>query len=109
MSDQSGAAPVSNMTPYHTAVGRIAVGWAFLETHVNCFIWELADVEQYVGACITAQIISPSNRFRALIALVRVRGGSERSITKLNKLSASVDKLARLRNRYVHDPAAIDV
>lgn len=99
----------ADMTAYYTATGRIAVNWAFLEAYVNRFIWELMDVEQFVGACLTAQIIAPSNRFRALIALVKYRGGSERHVSKLNKLAARVDTLSRQRNRFVHDPAVADL
>lgn len=97
------------MTPYYAAVGKIATNWAFLETYVNRFIWELMDVEQFVGACLTSQIIAPSNRFRALIALVRYRGGKDFHISKLKKLSERVNKLARQRNRFVHDPGLADV
>ena len=100
--------PSSVMTDYYTGVGRIAVAWAFFETHVNRAIWELANVEQYAGACITSQIIQSGPRFRALIALVNFRGGKAGTIKKLNSMSNGVDSLARRRNRFAHDPAAPD-
>jgi hypothetical protein len=97
--------PESQMNPYYTGVGRVAMAWAMLETFVNHTIWELANVEQHAGACITAHIGSPAARFRALISLVRLRGGSEEHVKELNSLSTKIDKLARQRNRAVHDPA----
>jgi hypothetical protein len=55
----------ATMNNYHADVGRISMAWAQLETHINHAIWHLANVEQYAGACITAQIISPAQRVRA--------------------------------------------
>src|SRR5262245_27991473 len=38
---------------YYLGIGRVAACWAYFELIVNHAIWELANVEQYVGACIT--------------------------------------------------------
>jgi hypothetical protein len=83
------------------------MAWASFELAVNLTIWELANVSQQAGACITSQIISPSARFRTLVALVHLRGGTKEHIEALNKFSQKADGLARQRNRIVHDPAYI--
>jgi hypothetical protein len=41
---------------------------------------------------------------RALISLVELRGGNNELIKTLNQFSEQVGKLARRRNRFVHDP-----
>ena len=88
---------------YLKAIGTVCMVWADLDFNIHEAIWELANVENNVGACITAQIVPPLSRFRALIALVHFRGGDEKLVKALNKLSLTVDGLARQRNRIVHD------
>lgn len=100
--------PPSQLTGYYTGVGRVAVAWSFFETHVNMTIWELADIEQQMGACITAQIIPIMPRFRAMVAIVELRGGTKKMIGKLNSMSSEADALSRRRNRFIHDPAVAD-
>lgn len=85
-------------------VGRVSAGWARFEYLLNEIIWHLANVEFDAGACITSQIVSPSNRMRAVISLARLRGGDDRLIADLNKFSVKADGIARERNRIVHDP-----
>jgi len=82
----------------------VAATWAKFEFLVNEFIWLLANVGIREGACITAQIVSPIARFRALISLVGLRGGNQQLIKALNSFSAKADGIARQRNRVVHDP-----
>jgi hypothetical protein len=53
------------------------MAWATFELHVNMTIWELANVSQHAGACITSHIGNPNARFRALVALVLMRGGTD--------------------------------
>lgn len=101
-------ARADTLSNYHADVGRISMAWAQLETIINHSIWHLANVEQYAGACITAQIISPAQRIRALVSLVALRGGGEDQTKPLNKLSGEIDGLARQRNRVVHDPVYQD-
>lgn len=92
---------------YYTAIGRIASGWAHFELVVNHALWELANVHQHAGACITAQIISPTPRFKALVALLSFRGANEAAIKKINSLSGTANDLAEKRNRIVHDSSAV--
>jgi len=86
------------------AIGAIATTWAHLEWAVDRLIWELADVKQQLGACITSQFGGLHPRLRAAISLVQLRGGSQRLIDNLNKFYADSEPLLRKRNRTVHDP-----
>jgi hypothetical protein len=94
--------------PYNTALGRMAGVWAQFGSHINQAVWELANVERYAGACITAQIISPGQRFRTMLALLNLRGGSDDLWSEFNRLPRDAEGLARQRNRYIHDPVGID-
>ncbi len=89
-------------------LGHVAAISASLDLSINMAIWELANVERWIGACITSQIFSPSSRLRVLVALVHVRGGAPGTISKINKFAESAGGLARRRNSYVHDPWAMD-
>jgi hypothetical protein len=94
---------------YATAVGRIAGIWAQLEFVINDAIWELANVESGAGACITAQIIPSNPRMRALISLVHYRGAKQELLTELNRFRHQIDGLGQQRNRFIHDPASINL
>jgi hypothetical protein len=89
-------------------LGHVAAMSASLDFSVNMAIWELANVERWIGACLTTQLFSPSSRFRVLCSLIQVRGGSPTIMTKVNKFAVRAGTLARRRNNYVHDPWAID-
>ncbi|MGH9438802.1 MAG: hypothetical protein ACRD22_13145 [Terriglobia bacterium] len=97
---------------YAQAVGRIAGTWAQLEFAINQAIYQLANVEAGIGACITAQIIIIGPRMRALIALIDYRFGDSASndklMKKLNHFIQKVEGLARQRNRFVHDPVTLN-
>ena len=75
--------PPSHMDTYYRCVGHVISAWGFFELHVNRTIWELANVEQYIGACITSQFVAPTPRFLALAALLEQRGGSAQAIKEL--------------------------
>lgn len=92
---------------YYTAIGRIAAGWAHYELIINHAIWEVANVEQHAGACITAQIIAPVARFKALLALLSLRGASVAAVNRINSLSGTAQDLADRRNRILHDSSAV--
>lgn len=97
------------LEPYFREVGHVCTQWSLLEQKVADAIWTLAEVEHEKGACITAQIQSLDARFRALVALVKLHGGSQARIDQLNKLTAEVMKLGATRNRLVHDPLLYNV
>jgi hypothetical protein len=89
-------------------LGHVSAIWASLELHVNMAIWELANVERQIGACITTQLSSPAARFRALNALVQVRGGERQMIGKITGFAERAGGLARRRNSYIHDTWVIE-
>jgi hypothetical protein len=89
-------------------LGHVTAIWASLELNVNMAIWELANIERWIGACLTTQIFAPAARFRALISRVRVRGGTPEIIAKVNRFAESAGGLARRRNSYVHDTWSIE-
>ena len=39
---------------HHAAVGKVAAAWADLEFEIDCLIWDLLQVSQVVGACVTS-------------------------------------------------------
>jgi hypothetical protein len=86
------------------AIGAIATTWAHLEWAADRLIWELADVKQQLGACITSQFGGLHPRLRAVISLVQIRGGSQKLVDALNKFYADSEPLLRKRNRTIHDP-----
>jgi hypothetical protein len=100
--------------PYMLAVGKIATVWAGLEFAINQAIWELCNVDAGAGACLTAQLIGPSPRMRAVIALVdfRSRGPEHQTeqklISQLNKLRERIEGLGRQRNNFIHQYPFID-
>jgi hypothetical protein len=89
-------------------LGHVAAMSASFDLHVNMAIWELANVERWIGACLTTQLFSPSARFRVLTSLVQVRGGTPEIVRKINKFAERAGKLARRRNAYVHDAWAAE-
>jgi hypothetical protein len=89
-------------------LGHVAPIWASLELEINMTIWELANVERWVGACMTSQLFSPSSRTRVLLSLVHIRGASKEIVDKVNRFSSKVTGLGRRRNEYIHDAWCVE-
>src|SRR5262249_1315763 len=101
--------PIPDVDPrYYEMVGHIASDWSTLEYVVNHVIWKAARVDEQLGACITAQIISLPNRLEALALLLRARGASEKLQARLEKLITRSRKPTDLRKRAVHDPLGVN-
>lgn len=94
--------------PHYKEIGKVAANWAVLELLVGSALWRIAQVNDYEGACLTAQIPNMARRIDALAALVKVRGGSKGIVTKINKFGEDTFGLNEQRNRIVHDPWYID-
>lgn len=88
----------------YTVIGSVASGWSHLELQINVTLWRISGVEAHQGACLTAQIPSMRNRVLALVSLLHLNGYSKNIIDRVNKFSTEADKLARERNRIIHDP-----
>lgn len=86
------------------AIGKVASNWAALELLVSNALWQLAKIDDEPGACLTAQIGNIGRMLDALTALVRLRGGSEKSLSKIAGFAEKTFGLSTKRNRIVHDP-----
>ena len=84
-------------------IGRVAAILSHLDFYVNEMIWELANVERTAGACLTAQVLGPNPRCKALVALMRFRGANQKLIDNANSLASRYCGLGDRRNRIVHD------
>jgi hypothetical protein len=51
----------------YTLIGNVASEWSHLEHTLDLIIWDLAHIDAEKGACVTAQIIGATPRFRAII------------------------------------------
>lgn len=97
----------SQFDAYCLEVGRLTTMWAAFERHLDGLVWEMLDVHAHVGACLTAQMIGPGPRIRALIALAGVKRVEQEIIKKLHNIGARAEKLGGQRNRYIHDTVGI--
>jgi hypothetical protein len=93
---------------HYEAVGRVSNAWATFEFYTDELIWWVANVDPPIGACITAQYIGPRPRFRALAALVKLRGGNSDLIKSINRFSVTAQGVAGERNRWSHDPMFVE-
>jgi len=87
-----------------TSLGYVAGLWAALEYEINGSIWELANVAEDVGACLTFYVPSIGSRMRVYAALAHLRAVSPQVYGKINSFSSDAENTSRKRNRFVHDP-----
>jgi hypothetical protein len=89
---------------HYTAVGKCISGWSMLEFDIDTLIWDMANVAQPLGACITSQIVSIGARIRVLRALVEIRIGENKKIDeRLQKFARVSAGYQEKRNRIAHD------
>ena len=84
-----------HLKKFYPEVGRIASIWSMLELRMDQLIWDLAGVEQALGACITAQLNGPTPRLRSIKALVALLNVPDKTLTKINKFSSSIVRTSR--------------
>lgn len=89
---------------FGTAIAMAISEWARFEYRLDQAIWELAEIEPEIGACITCQLPTVVSRFNALIALTKSLEWNELEIKKITKLQGKSQEIADKRNRVVHDP-----
>jgi hypothetical protein len=93
------------LDPYFGAqIADVISTWAKFEYSLDEFIWDLADLEDELGACLTSQFSSVIARFNAVVTLAKVKNLSESVLQKLNKLKDKALGVADKRNRVAHDP-----
>ena len=118
--DETHFYPLKKDDPHYNAIGRIASAFSCFEFHINQLIWQLSEIDDERGACITSNIFTFSARTKALLALIKVihdqlpesvREADEDSPDSLPNLRAKLKKLfdqkgerlSRKRNRVIHD------
>lgn len=102
MSIEEDEAFTAKMEGHYAAIGKAASIWAGFEHQIQ---WaNIAELDNLTGACITTQIGNSARMLDAVIALLRLKGATENSITPLNKFAEKAGKNQRQRNRVVHDP-----
>ena len=104
MDEEDDEAAKAILRPCFEVVGQIASAWSHVEQLIDDTIWSLAEVRHDRGACITSQLQSLYPRFRALSALVELRGAEKSLLKEIEATSNAGMALAKERNRAVHDP-----
>lgn len=86
------------------AIGRIASMYSDIEFKINEIIWMVMNVERSIGACLTAQMIGPGPRFRALLSILALREAPAPILKSTKEMRDRITSIANKRNRIVHDP-----
>ena len=94
---------------YLMLVGDIATHYASFEHAINESIWILAGVDERIGGCITAELISHAPKFRILIALMYERKVDKLHIDSAKKLSKDAIPISQYRNKYIHSPMGLGI
>jgi hypothetical protein len=95
---------------HYTAIGRVAVAWSALEAQISSAIWGAGTLPSDFGACVTSQIYTVDGKMNALIAILKTRGGFDKTIDALNSFhERRLRPLSRRRNRIIHDPWVLDI
>jgi hypothetical protein len=95
--------PLPSDHPFYAVIGQVAAEWSMLEHILDFTIWDLSGMDHDIGACITAQMLGSTNRFRSIIALSKRKQLSDKIIKEATKLMRVSHDPGELRNRIVHD------
>jgi len=94
--------------PIYQMVGQVASEWAHLEHLLDELIWRLAEVRRADGACITAQLMGATPRYKTLIAqlthLSKTKPHLLQFVDAVKKLMGRTYDIQDQRNRIIHDP-----
>jgi hypothetical protein len=104
--------PVERPPPEHRVynyLGQITSDWSHVEHTLDLVIWALANVQPEAGACITSQLMGAYNRFKAIIALLKLHErNTQKKTEELTKKAIELSQKANApgdqRNRSIHDP-----
>ena len=100
--------PIPIPDEHYTALGKVADAWADLEFELDQLIWQLLQIPQALGACVTSQMIGLGPRIRALRSLVHLWEVSQHLANKLGKFEGETAPLVDKRNRAIHDKRLIN-
>jgi hypothetical protein len=95
-----------NDHPIYSLVGRAASAWAHLEHTLDLIIWDLVGREPERIACITAQLIGATNRYKAIESLLLHKKNPKlvKALEHIRKLKQKTYDPQEDRNRIIHDP-----
>ena len=77
---------------HYCAIGKVTANWAALEAIINSAIWQIGEIPDDIGACLTSQIFTYDAKIKTLGALLGVRGGLDATISALNKFHEEVPR-----------------
>jgi len=89
--------------PVYRLIGRVAAAWSHLEHTLDLIIWDLAGAGPDKGACITAQMLGATNRYRTIISLLKQRALPQKMVDATDKLMSLSYGPQEERNRIIHD------
>lgn len=88
---------------HYSAIGRVAASWAALEAMVCSAIWQIGEIPDDIGACVTSQIFTFDGKIKALISILEAREDLDNTISELNKFHEDARNIAAFRSRTLHD------
>ena len=94
---------------HYSAIGRVAASWAALDAMVSSAIWQIGEIPDEIGACITSQIFTFDGKMKALISILERRQNFDKTIKELNKFHVKIRKILEFRNRVLHDAWIYDI
>lgn len=90
--------------PFYRDVGRVSSAWSHIEHTLDLIIWDIAEIQGPLGACITSQIMGVGPRCKSIITLCSHLNYPSHFAKHFRKLMNESYPLADLRARVVHDP-----
>jgi len=90
--------PISPAVP--RLVGKLCVGWSYLEAETEMLIWGIADADQTTGPNLTWHL-NLQDRWKLILQRAHEKHG-ESDLPRLRKLKEKIDVLVRDRNIIVH-------
>ena len=96
--------PTGLTEDHYIALGMVTANWAALESIVSSAIWQIGEIPDQIGICLTSQIYTLDGKIKALVTLLSVRGNFGRTSAKLNNFHETLRGVSNERNRSIHDP-----
>ena len=88
--------------PVYALVGQISARWTWLEQVLDFCIGRLADIQDPIVACVTAQMMGHAPRCLTIKALAHWRGLAEIE-DEAERLNNELYRASEKRNRAIHD------
>lgn len=95
--------PLPDDASHYAYIGKVAVEWATLEAAIDVQIWRLCGAPHNLIACLTAQMVGPTPRLQALVAICSEKPLDPKTIDDLEEFKKYAGGVAEQRNRVVHD------